>query len=677
MIKFKHLYQTVFSLIIIIAAACPEIMSAENEGGDIIQYSSKKWLSGYYKDITGELIVYHSPQPDATEALLVRSLDRRRHIEWETEPVPEDFTGESAEFIWLAAIDVNREECHKFDLFINDEEILTFSNPLDSVDNEILYEGKYGIELLFDAVDVDRHGDLMGYWFLKVPVSKYGKGDPLTVRVAGESAGSRSWFMVFMNRLESKVELFSEQALLRDPEKRKQSLRIDLIHIDDPKSAVIYAGEDRIASNLKLGYNTFQLSVPAVEEEQDFTVNIEVDGRERISKTYRLKPVRQWEIYLLHHSHVDIGYTHVQDEVERIQWDHLENSIKIAEGSQDFPPESQFKWNSEVMWPVESYLRNADSEKKKKLVEAIRKGWIGLDGMYANELTGICRPEELYKLFEYAKDFPGNNNFDYNDPRVEAAMITDIPGYAWGIVPAMAQNGIKYFSIGTNTGHRIGHIISEWGDRPFYWVSPSGQEKVLCLVEGKGYSLFHTGLGYTRLEKRLKERPLFDYLSELNASDYPYDMVSLRYSIGSDNGPPDPLLPESVREWNEKYLSPKIIISTTAQFFKELESRYGEDFPEVKGDFTGHWEDGAYSTARESALNRNAAEKLVQAEILWTMKDIENYPSDKFEEAWRNILLYDEHTWGSWNSISEPYVDFTIQQWEKKRTFVQNSERLS
>ncbi|MCP4727044.1 MAG: glycoside hydrolase, partial [bacterium] len=46
-------------------------------------------------------------------------------------------------------------------------------------------------------------------------------------------------------------------------------------------------------------------------------------------------------------------------------------------------------------------------------------------------------------------------------------------------------------------------------------------------------------------------------------------------------------------------------------------------------------------------------------------------------EAWRNILLYDEHTWGSWNSISEPYVDFTIQQWEKKRTFVQNSERLS
>ena len=42
-----------------------------------------------------------------------------------------------------------------------------------------------------------------------------------------------------------------------------------------------------------------------------------------------------------------------------------------------------------------------------------------------------------------------------------SAWISDVPGYSWGVVPAMVQNGIKYFSLGTNTGDRIGHIICD------------------------------------------------------------------------------------------------------------------------------------------------------------------------------------------------------------------------
>ena len=30
--------------------------------------------------------------------------------------------------------------------------------------------------------------------------------------------------------------------------------------------------------------------------------------------------------------------------------------------------------------------------------------------------------------------------------KVESAMISDVPGYTWGIVPALAQAGVKYFS---------------------------------------------------------------------------------------------------------------------------------------------------------------------------------------------------------------------------------------
>ncbi len=64
-------------------------------------------------------------------------------------------------------------------------------------------------------------------------------------------------------------------------------------------------------------------------------------------------------------------------------------------------------------------------------------------------------------------------------------MISDVPGLTWGVVPALAQNGVKYISNGPNAnwanmdGDRIGYVRVQWEHNPFYWQSPSGREKVL------------------------------------------------------------------------------------------------------------------------------------------------------------------------------------------------------
>ena len=57
--------------------------------------------------------------------------------------------------------------------------------------------------------------------------------------------------------------------------------------------------------------------------------------------------------------------------------------------------------------------------------------------------------------------------------------------------------------------------------------------------------------------------------------------------------------------------------------------------PEVRGDFTGYWEDGAASTARETAMSRAAAGRLVQAEALWSILGRDGFPAAKDDEAWR------------------------------------------
>lgn len=631
-----------------------------------------KFLKGFQKAMAGENFVYHSPLSKHTESLLVRSLDRNRHIVWETEPIPENVEDKTVSFIMMAAIDVT-DSPRSYDLFIDDELWFTFHSPVDTMSMDWHIQGKDGSELLFHGTMIDRYGDLMGFLELKMPCSHLTKGNSVRIKVAGESADRRTWFMVFKNALEPSITILNEPTILRTQNEPSQNIRLDVLHLNGKVEAFFQAlNGEQIKTNLHRGMNTFRLAVPATSIEKDISIVVNIHGEKPLEQLFRLKPVTPKEIHLLHHSHVDIGYTHVQEEVEEMQWDHLELAIELAKKSEDYPEEARFRWNTEVMWAVESYFNKHTEEKQNDLIQAIQNGSVEPNALFANELTGLCRPEELFHLFDSARKI-GN----LTGRKIESAMITDIPGYSWGMVPAMAQNGIKYFAIGTNTGHRIGSIISQWGDRPFFWISPSGQEKILCWIAEKGYSLFHTGLGYTNLTNRLNETDVLDYVAELEARNYPYDLVSLHYCIGSDNGPPDPDLSNMVKDWNDKYISPKMVISTVSRLFRQFEDEYGEALPVYSGDFTGYWEDGAASSARETAMVRQAAEQLVQAEVLWSMINPSKYPVDRFETAWKSVLLFNEHTWGSWNSISDPHNDFTQQQWRTKQSFAQDAVRLS
>ena len=462
------------------------------------------------------------------------------------------------------------------------------------------------------------------------------------------------------------MEAHSQPYLIRHADgKMYQPVLVSVLHIGEPADAVVEVnGVESTKQILKPGYKVIEGFAPAVQEPTSVQIEAKVAGKSIGRQTLTIKPVRKWEVYLLHHSHVDIGYTHVQTEVEQKHWQYYKQVIDLARKTADYPAGSAFKWNVEVLWAVDSFLKQASPEDRQAFIDAVKKGWIGLDALYGNELTALCRPEELIRLVDYARML--RRRYDVT---IDSAMITDVPGYTWGIVPVLAQSGVKYFSVGPNRGHRIGYTLSTWGDKPFYWQSPSGRESILCWVAGEGYSFFHSG--------RLDSGRLFDYLKRLGDAEYPYDMVQLRYSIGGDNGPPDPDLSDFVRQWNEKYAYPRLVVATTTEMFKEFERRYASQIPKVRGDFTPYWEDGAGSSAAETTINREAAERLVQTETLWAMLNPAGFPAEQFQEAWRNVILYDEHTWGAHCSISQPESDFTKAQWKIKQAFALNADLQS
>lgn len=443
--------------------------------------------------------------------------------------------------------------------------------------------------------------------------------------------------------------------------KLMQKVHLTVRHLGDEISGMLYAGDSTsLPIKLKTGAQRIEIDVAAVEKETTLPVWLEVNDRKVSEQMVPLKPVRKWVVYLLPHSHVDIGYTHVQTDVEKAQWKYLEQAIEAAKKTASYPEGSRFKWNVEVMWAVDSYLKQASPEKIKEFINAVKNGQVGLQALYGNQLTGLCSHEELLRLIRSGQDVAKRCGV-----KLESAMITDVPGYTWGIVPALVHNGVKYLSAGPNGGDRIGHTIAAWGDKPFWWVAPNGKDRILFWMTGTGYYQVFSS-----------EQRLLDYLLRLEQQGYPYDYVQVRHCLG-DNAPPDVNFAERIKTWNQTYAYPRLVIATSDDMFRDFEKRYGDKIPMASGDFTPYWEDGAVSSALETAMNRNSARRLVQAETLFAMLNPQNYPAEKFSRAWRNVILYDEHTWGAHNSISEPDHPFVKSQWAIKRQFALDADAES
>src|SRR6185295_13954082 len=114
----------------------------------------------------------------------------------------------------------------------------------------------------------------------------------------------------------------------------------------------------------------------------------------------------------------------------------------------------------------------------------------------------------------------------------------------------------------------------------------------------------------------------------------------VRVAIGGDNGFPDAQLADVVRQLNQRYASPRLVIGTLPAMFAAMEQRHGKELPRIRGDLTGFWEDGAVSTLREQVMTRASAARLAQAA---TLSALRKRPLDRgaLEAAWRFVLLWD------------------------------------
>jgi alpha-mannosidase len=454
------------------------------------------------------------------------------------------------------------------------------------------------------------------------------------------------------------VEVSSRSALQNRNGRLEQPIVSVIRHQGDPLPMRLLANQTVLAQGtLKPGENRYESFVAAVDRETQLALVLEIAGKPFAVQEIPLKPVRRLTVYILPHSHTDIGYTEIQTEIEDKQVSNLLKGIAHARRTASNPLGSRFVWNVEVLWAADLYLRRLNQVQRREFMEALKLGQISLNAMYLNELTGLCRPEELIRLFRYGTQLAAEAGVT-----VDSAMISDVPGYTWGLVTAMDQAGVRYFSTAPNYSDRIGDILVQWENKPFWWVGPDGRSQVLVWIPYKGYAMSHA---YAAITPDLVQ--LFQ--DQLEKTSYAYDIAYMRWSGHGDNAEPDPGICDFVKDWNAKYAWPRFVISSTSEAFRAFDKKFGAQLPRVSGDWTPYWEDGAASSALETAMNRASSDRITQAEALWALLNPAGYSVPAFMDAWRSVLLYSEHTWGAWCSVTEPFRRETLEQWSIKKGY--------
>lgn len=289
------------------------------------------------------------------------------------------------------------------------------------------------------------------------------------------------------------------------------------------------------------------------------------------------------DVYIIHHSHTDIGYTDLQEQVIYNQVNNIRNVVSIIKrGYETGSQEKDFKWNCETYFCVEQYLQSASEEEKADFFDLVRKGNIGISATYLNG-TDLTDVEMLNR-----KTAKMQETFTAQGHPVKVAMNADINGISLGARDVLIRNGVEFLFTNIHTHHGMYPLYQN--QKPYFWENEAG--KRLLVWSGEHYNLgnalgivFNKNVNYMTesyfgrsgadtaskaqqsgqqdndaAEEALNaaleslRQKLESSMAEYEESGYPYDFYITSVSgVFSDNAPANPAIIATVNAFNRRF----------------------------------------------------------------------------------------------------------------------------
>ncbi len=359
-------------------------------------------------------------------------------------------------------------------------------------------------------------------------------------------------------------------------------------------------------------------------------------------------------IYVVHHSHTDLGYTDLQERVLFNQIHYIKSAI--AQESRDF------KWNCETYFCVEQFFQEATEQELEAFFQAVLDKRIGISATYLNftDLVDVSvltkRTQEMVQLFKE------------RGISVKSAMNADVNGISLGSLDSYVDNGIEFLYTNIHCHHGMYPLGQNM--KPYYWENHA--EKKLLVWNGEHYNLGNA-LGLVPLKnlnfmtesyfgKQKSEDPLLvakenidNYLKTLQESDYPYSFVPISVSgVFSDNAPPNPEILNHITQLNTLYNGDVTLkMVTLDELYSHILEEAQGTIPTYSGDLTDWWAHGVGSTPYPVKHYREAERIHKINRLLDPERAIMDPSLERMYED--NSLIYAEHTWGHSSTITNPF----------------------
>jgi len=375
------------------------------------------------------------------------------------------------------------------------------------------------------------------------------------------------------------------------------------------------------------------------------------------------------EILCLHHSHLDIGYTHPQPLLLELQKDYIDQAIDLCLQSEHEPEHSKFRWTCEATYPVMQWLETASPERVADFGRLLQNGQLSIAALSLHT-TPLVHADQLARVIQPIRELRERFGVPIN-----TAINHDVNGQPWPLSQVLLDAGVDFYITGINI-----HFGGIPFPRPnvFNWNTPDNRQLLTYL--GEHYSVFSQFFHTSQDDTKLMAQGIQEYVDRLEGDGYPHDFVYLTATNPPlyDNNPPDPNLLSLISRYNAEGHEQKVIFVTPEMLLERVRRLPQEQIQSHSGDWTDYWNFGSGSSAKETQLNRRTKQSLKKADFLESLQGAPNKQYAKVkEEANEQAMLYDEHTWGSWASVNIPDHPVAVGQQLQKKVMAYKAADLS
>jgi hypothetical protein len=399
--------------------------------------------------------------------------------------------------------------------------------------------------------------------------------------------------------------------------------------------------KQRFTTSNEFGEQRFEFDLPEWTGTAEATVHL----GDLSSPAVTIAPAKKWTVAIIPHEHLDIGFTDYAAKIAELHSQSIDAAMDLIKKTPDF------RWTLDGSWVADQYLNTRSSQAQEQFLDHVRAGSIVIPPEISNQHTGNASWSGLARsLYEERR-----LEREFKLPRADAAQIVDVPAYTWAYASVLHDAGIRYFVAASNSWRAPVMLLGRWNEKsPFYWEGPDGGRVLMWY--SRAYLQAHTLFGGPwRMESVRDALPVF--LQAYTRPDYTAG-TAIIFGTQLENTPLAKEQSEIVAVFNQQYAWPRLEFSTVHSAMQQIEREWQGEILVVRGDFGPYWEDGYGSDAAYTAIHRENQHRIATAEVLGSVVsslDPRVHPDTAMlEDAWRNELLYDEHTWTYVGATTQP-----------------------